>query len=98
MVVDNEEGIRLLDAFSCDLHVIYYSLAEAAHIIGVRRGPGDGVLGVFMELSILHELARLFIEYCKSHGIGAGCVCPGEVSNVQVKSFWGWWQRGDDGV
>ena len=63
MVVDNEEGIRPLDAFSCTLHAISYSLADAAYLIGVGRGPGGGVIGVFTELSILHELASLFIEY-----------------------------------
>ena len=62
MVVDNEEGICHLDTFSCALRVLSYSLAEAAHLIGVVRGTGGGVLGKFTELSILHELARLFIE------------------------------------
>ena len=62
MVVNNEEGIRPLDAFSCALGVLSYSLTEAAHLIGVVHGPGGGVLGVFVELSILHDLARLFIE------------------------------------
>ena len=46
MVVDNKEGIRPLDAFSCALRVLSYSLTEAAHLIGVGRGPGGGVLGV----------------------------------------------------
>ena len=49
-------------------------LAEAAHLIGVGRGPYVGVLGVFEELAILHELARLFIEYWQSHDTGVGCV------------------------
>ena len=74
MVVDNKEGIYYLDAFSCDLRVISYSLSEAAQLIGVGRGPGGGILGVFTELLILHQLDSLFIEYWKSHGIGAGCV------------------------
>ena len=73
MVVDSEEGIRPLDAFSYALRILSYSLEEAAHLIGVGRDPGGGVLGVFTELSIIYELARLFIEYWKSHGIGADC-------------------------
>ena len=98
MVVNNKEGIRPLDAFSCDLRVIYYSLSEATHIIGVGRGPGGGVLGVFAELSILYELARFFIEYWKGHDIGAFCVCPGAVSDGRFQRLWGWWWRGEDGV
>ena len=97
-VVENEEGICPLDTFYCALCVLSYSLEKAAHIIGVGRGPGGGVLGVFTELSILHELASLFIEYRKSHGIGAGCVCPGAVSNGRVRRLWGWWRRGEDGA
>ena len=97
MVVDKEEGIRPLDAFSCDLRVLSYSLEKAAHIIGVGRGPGGGVLGVFTELSILHELARLFIESWKIHGIDSGCVCPGAVRNGLVRRLWGWWWSGEDG-
>ena len=62
MVVNNEEVIRPLDAFSCALHVLSYSLAEEARLIGVGHGTGGGVLGVFAELSILHEMACLFIE------------------------------------
>ena len=62
MVLDNEEDIRPLDAFSYDLCVISYPLEEADHLVGVGRGPGGGVLGVFTELSILHELARIFIK------------------------------------
>ena len=54
MVVNDEEGIRPLNAFSCALRVISYPLEEAAHIIGVECGPGGGVIGVFTELSILH--------------------------------------------
>ena len=61
MVVNNKEGIRPLDAFSCTLRVLYYYLAEADRVIGVRRGPGGGVLWVFADMTILHELARLFI-------------------------------------
>ena len=49
-------------------------LAEAAHLIGVGREPGGGVLGIFEELAILHYLARLFIDYWQSHGTGAGWV------------------------
>ena len=74
MVVDNEEGICFLDSFYYALRVISYYMVEAAHLIGVGHGPGGGVLGVFTELLILHELASLFIEYWKSHGIGAGSV------------------------
>ena len=74
MVVNNEEGIRPLDSFSCALCVISYSLAEVVHLIGVGRGTGGGVLGLFAELSILHDLAYLFIEYWKDHVIGACCV------------------------
>ena len=98
MLVNNKEGIRPLEAFSCALRVLSYSLAEAAHLIGVGRGPGGGILGVFAELSILHELDHLFIEYWKGHGIGACCVCPGAVSNVLFRRLWVWWQRGEDGV
>ena len=47
MVANNEEGIRPLDAFYCALRVLYYSLEEAAHLIGVGHGTGGGVLGVF---------------------------------------------------
>ena len=90
MVVYNKEGIHPLDVFSCAFRVIYYSLAEAAHLIGVGRGLSGGVLGMFMELSILHELDVLFIEYWKSHGISAGCVFPDAVSNEQVRRLWGW--------
>ena len=85
MVVDNEEGIYPLDSFSCALRVLSYYLKESDHLIGVGRGPGGGVLGVFTELSILHELARLFIKYWKSHGICASCVCPGALSNMKVQ-------------
>ena len=74
IVVDNEEGIRPLDALSCALCVTSYPLEEACHLIGVRRGPGGGVIGVLMELVILHEFACLFIEYCQRHDTGYGCV------------------------
>ena len=63
IVVDNEEGVRPLDALSCALRVVSYPLSEAAHFIGGGFGPGGGLLGVFTELEILHELASLFIEY-----------------------------------
>ena len=84
--------------FSCALRVPYYSLAEEAHIIGVGRGPGGGVLWVFAELLILHEMARLFIKYWKGHVIGACCVCPGAVSDGRFRRLWGWWRCGEDGV
>ena len=74
IIVDNEEGIRPLEALSCALSVPSYPLAEADNLIGVGRDPGSGVLGVFKELAILHELARIFIKYWHSHGTGAGCV------------------------
>ena len=74
MIVNIEEGIRPIDAFSCALRVLSYSLAEADHLIGVGRGPGGGILGVFAELLILNELACFFIEYWKGRGIGACCV------------------------
>ena len=74
MVVNNEEGIRPLDAFSCALRVLSYYLEEATHLIGLGHGKIGGVLGVFAELSIIHELARLFIEYWKGHGIIDCCV------------------------
>ena len=45
MVVNHEEGIR----------VPSYSLEEASHLVGLGRGPGGGVLWVFVELSILYE-------------------------------------------
>ena len=96
--MDNEEGICSLNAFFCALCVLSYSLAEAAHLIGVGRGPGIGVLGVFMELLILNELASIFIEYWKIHGLGASCVCPGSVSNGRAQRLWGWWQRGKNGA
>ena len=96
--MDNEEGIRPLDAFSCDLRVPTYPLVEAANIIGVGRGPGGGVLGVFDKLAILHELARLFIEYWQIHGTSSGCVLSGAVSHGQIRRFWGWRRRGEDGV
>ena len=76
IVVDNEEGIRPLVKLPCFLCVLSYPLEEAAHLIRLGRGPGGGVLGVFTELAILHELARLFIEYWQCHGTGDGCVCP----------------------
>ena len=57
MVVDNEEGISSLDSFSCALRFPSYTLAEADHLIGVGRGPGGGVLGVFEELTIRHGFA-----------------------------------------
>ena len=98
MVVNNEEGIHSLDAFSCYLRVLTYYLAETDHLIGVGRGTGGGILGVFAELSILHELAHLFIEYWKGHGIGACCVCPGVVSDGRFRRLWGWWHCGEDGV
>ena len=98
MVVNHEEGIRPLNAFYCALRVPSYSLEEAAHLVGLGLGPGGGLLWVFVELSILHEMARLFIEYWKGHGIGACCVCPGAVSNVLFRRLWVWWQRGEDGV
>ena len=90
MVMNNEEGIRPLDTFSGALRVLSYSLAEAAHLIGVGRGPGGGILGVFAELSILHELACFFIEYRNGHVIGACCVCPGAVSDGWFRRLWGW--------
>ena len=98
MVVNNEEGIRPLNAFSCALRVLSYSLEEAAHLIEVVRVIGGGVLGVFVELSIIHELSRLFIKYWKGHGIGACCVCPGAVSNGRFRRMWVWWWRGEDGA
>ena len=96
--MNNKEVIRPLDAFSCSLRVLSYSLAEAAHLIGVGRGPGGGILRVFAELSILHELASLFIEYWKYHGIGACCVRPGAVRDGRFRRLWGWWHHGEDGV
>ena len=54
MVVNDEEGIRPLNAFYCALRVPSYSLEEAAHLVGLGLGPGGGVLWVFVELSILH--------------------------------------------
>ena len=98
IVVDNKEGTRPLGALYCDLRVPSYPLSEAAHLIGVGRGLGGGVLRVFKELEILHKLARIFIEYWKSHGTGAGCVCPGAVSNGRIWSLWGWWRCGEDGA
>ena len=95
MVVNNEEGIHTLDAFSRAFCVLSYELAEAAHLIGVGRGLGSGVLGVFAELLILHELARFFIKYWKGHGIGACCVCPGVVSDRRFRRLWGWWWHGE---
>ena len=94
MVVNNKEVIRSLDAFSCALRVLSYSMAEVAHLIGVGRGPGGGVLKVFAELSILHELSRFFVDYWKGHGIGACCVRPGLVSYGRFQRLWGWWCRG----
>ena len=47
MVVNNEEGICSLNAFSCALRVLYYYLAEASHLIEEGRGTGGGVIGVF---------------------------------------------------
>ena len=88
--MDNKEGIRPLDTLSCALRVPSYPLAEASHLIGVGCGPGGGVLGVFKELAILHELARLFIKYWQSHETGSVCVCPGAMSNGQIQSLWGW--------
>ena len=98
IVVDNEEVIRKIDALSYSLRVPSYPLAEAAHIIGVGRVPGGGILGVFKELEILHELACLFIDYCQSHDTGSGCVFPGAVINGQIQSVWGWRRRGEDVV
>ena len=46
IAVDNEEGIFPLDAFSCYLCVPSYPLAEAAHLIGIGRGPRGCVIGV----------------------------------------------------
>ena len=47
MVVNNEEGICSLNAFSCALRVLSYYLAEASHLIEEGRGTGGGVIGVF---------------------------------------------------
>ena len=96
--MDNEEGIRTLNALSCDLRVLSYLLSEAAHLIGLGSGPGGGVLWVFTELVILHYMARLFIGYCQSHGTGVGCLCTGMVSNEQMRRLWGWRRRGEDGA
>ena len=87
--MDNEEGIRTLDELSCSLRVTSYPLSEAAHIIGVGRGPGVCILRVLTELAVLHELAFPLIEYWKSHDTGAGCVCLIVVSNGQIWSLWG---------
>ena len=62
MVVYNKKCIYPLDMFSCAFLVLSYSLAEAAHLIGVGRVPCGGVLGVFTGLSILHELASIFFN------------------------------------
>ena len=80
MAVDSEEVIRSLEALSCSLCVIYYPLAEAAHLIGVGNCPGGVVLGVFAELLILHELARLFIEYWQILGTNNRHRCHGFAS------------------
>ena len=61
--MDNKYGIRPLNAFSCGLRFPSYPLAEAAHLNVLGRGPCGGVLGMFEELAILHELSRLFIDY-----------------------------------
>ena len=98
IVVDKKEGIRPLNTLSFSLHVTSYPLTEAAHIIGVGRGPGCCVLGVITEFAILHELARLFIEYWKSHDTGASCVCPDTVSNRRIQRLWDWQRRGEDGA
>ena len=98
VVVDNEEGICPLDALFCTLRDLSYPLADAAHLIGVGRGPVGGILGVFMEFSILHELARLCIDYGEIHGIGSGCVFPGTVSNGRIRRLWGCWRHGEDGA
>ena len=96
--MENKEGIHPLDMLSYALFVPSYSLAEAAHIIGVGRGPGGVVLGVFKKLEILHELACLFIEYWQSHDTGDDGVCPGAVRNGRIRSLWGWRRRGEDGA
>ena len=97
-VVDKEEGIRSLDALYCYLCVPSYPLEEAAYLIGVGRGPGGCILGMLTELVILHDLARLLVKYWQSHDTGDGCVCPGALSNGQIRRLWGWRQRGEDGV
>ena len=94
MVVNHEEGIRPLNAFYCALRVPSYSLEEASHLVGLGRGPGGGVLWVFVELSILHEVARLFIEYWKGHVIGSCCVLPGMVIDGRLRRLWVWWRCG----
>ena len=63
ILVDNEEGIRPLGTLLCSLHVTSYPLAEAVHLVVVGHGPCGGVHGVFTELAMLHDLARLFIKY-----------------------------------
>ena len=87
IVVDNEVGIRPLEKLSCSLYVPSYPLAEAAHIIGVERGPGGCVIGVLTWLAIIHELAHLFIKYWQSHDTGDGCVIPSAVSNGRLRIF-----------
>ena len=87
--MDNEEGICPLNALSYALRFTSYPQAEVAHLIGVGRVPGGGVLGEFKELAVLHELARLFIEYWQIHDTGAGCVCPGTARNWRIRRFWG---------
>ena len=46
IVVDNKEGVRPLYVLSCSLYVPSYPLAEAAHLIGIGRGPRGCVIGV----------------------------------------------------
>ena len=48
IVVDNGEGICPLNALSCSLCVPSHPLAEAAHLIGLGRGPGGWVIGVLV--------------------------------------------------
>ena len=96
--MDNEEAIRTLDTLSFALCVPSYPLVEADHLIGVGRVTGGGVLGAFEELAIIHELARLFIEYWQIHGTGSGFMFSGAVSNGRIRILWDLRRRGEDGV
>ena len=86
-----------------DAAVDRYALADMTGVKGFNKDD----VSVAMEhpmyaatwtTSYSNETGRLFIDYWKSHGIDAGCVCPGAVSNGRVRRLWGWWRHGEDGA
>ena len=62
VVVDNMEGVGLINSFANALGTYTNSLAQAAHLVGVRSGPYGRKGWVLAELALREVLASLLIK------------------------------------